>query len=89
MTTVTARSACLFLYWIVPLVSVPVVHSNANSYREDEAALARFVRQALEAEHNAGDVSADGEQARALASELDYDLIVLDLNHPRLAPLAV
>ena len=62
---------------------------NANSYREDEAALARFVRQALEAEHNAGDVSADGEQARALASELDYDQIVLDLNHPRLAPLAV
>jgi DNA-binding response OmpR family regulator len=51
---------------------------------EDDAALAGFVRKGLEAEHYAVDVSADGEQARALATELDYDLIVLDLNLPRL-----
>ena len=30
------------------------------------------------------DVSTDGEQARAMAWELDFDLVVLDLNLPRL-----
>jgi DNA-binding response OmpR family regulator len=33
--------------------------------------------------------SADGEQARALASELDYDLVVLDLNLPRLDGVSI
>lgn len=56
---------------------------------EDDAALAGFVRKGLEAEHYAVDVSADGEQARSLASELDYDLIVLDLNLPRLDGVAI
>ncbi len=51
---------------------------------EDDTALAGFVRKGLEAEHYAVDVSNDGEQARALATELDYDLLVLDLNLPRL-----
>jgi DNA-binding response OmpR family regulator len=51
---------------------------------EDDTALAGFVRKGLEAEHYAVDVSNDGEQARALATELDYDLMVLDLNLPRL-----
>jgi two-component system copper resistance phosphate regulon response regulator CusR len=51
---------------------------------EDDTALAGFVRKGLEAEHYAVDVSCDGEQARALATELDYDLIVLDLTLPRL-----
>ena len=51
---------------------------------EDDTALAGFVRKGLEAEHYAVDVSADGDQARALASELDYDLMVLDLNLPHL-----
>lgn len=51
---------------------------------EDDKALAGFVRKGLEAEHYAVDVSNDGEQARALAMELDYDLLVLDLNLPRL-----
>ena len=37
----------------------------------------------LEAESYAVDVSADRQQARALASELDYDLVVLDLSLPR------
>ena len=36
---------------------------------EDDEALARFVRQGLEAEHYAVDVVADGEQARATAIE--------------------
>lgn len=56
---------------------------------EDDTALAGFVRKGLEAESYAVDVSADGEQARALASELDYDLIVLDLNLPRLDGVSI
>jgi two-component system, OmpR family, copper resistance phosphate regulon response regulator CusR len=56
---------------------------------EDETARAGFVRKGLEAEPYAVDVSADGEQARALATELDYDLVVLDLNLPRLDGVAI
>jgi CheY-like chemotaxis protein len=41
---------------------------------EDDPALGSFVRKGLEAEHYAVDVSADGEQARAMAGELDFDL---------------
>ena len=51
---------------------------------EDDEALARFVRQGLEGEHYAVDVFPDGEQARAAAAEKDYDLVILDLNLPRL-----
>jgi flagellar motor switch protein FliM len=56
---------------------------------EDDVALASFVRQGLEAEHYAVDVSGDGEQARAMAGEFDYDLVVLDLHLPRLDGVAV
>jgi len=51
---------------------------------EDDTALASFVKKGLDAEHYAVDVSHDGEQARAMAGEFDYDLVVLDLNLPRL-----
>ncbi|HXY78167.1 MAG TPA: response regulator transcription factor [Candidatus Acidoferrales bacterium] len=51
---------------------------------EDDEALARFVRQGLEGEHYAVDVFPDGEQARTAAAENDYDLVILDLNLPRL-----
>ncbi len=51
---------------------------------EDDSALASFVKKGLDAEHYAVDVSNDGEQARAMAGEFDYDLVVLDLNLPRL-----
>ena len=34
-------------------------------------------------------VSADGEQARAMAGELDFDLVVLDLNLPRLDGVSI
>jgi two-component system, OmpR family, copper resistance phosphate regulon response regulator CusR len=56
---------------------------------EDDGALASFVKKGLEAEHYAVDVSADGEQARALASEFDFDLVVLDLNLPRLDGVSI
>ena len=56
---------------------------------EDDTALGGFVRKGLEAEHYAVDVSTDGEQARALATEFDYDLVVLDLNLPRLDGITI
>jgi two-component system, OmpR family, copper resistance phosphate regulon response regulator CusR len=51
---------------------------------EDDTSLASFVKKGLDAEHYAVDVSNDGEQARAMAGEFDYDLVVLDLSLPRL-----
>jgi two-component system, OmpR family, copper resistance phosphate regulon response regulator CusR len=56
---------------------------------EDDEALARFVRQGLEAEHYAVDVFADGEQARAAAAENDYDVVILDLNLPKLDGVSI
>lgn len=56
---------------------------------EDDEALARFVRQGLEAEHYAVDVFADGEQARAAATEFEYDVVILDLNLPKLDGVTV
>jgi two-component system copper resistance phosphate regulon response regulator CusR len=56
---------------------------------EDDEALARFVRQGLEAENYTVEVFSDGEQARAAATELEYDLIILDLNLPKLDGVSV
>ena len=56
---------------------------------EDDAPLATFVRKGLEAEHYAVDVAGDGEQARQMALESDYDLVVLDLNLPKLDGIGV
>ncbi len=56
---------------------------------EDDEALARFVRQGLEAEHHAVDVFADGESARAAALDFDYDVVILDLNLPKLDGVSV
>lgn len=56
---------------------------------EDDVALASFVRKGLEAEHYAVDVSHDGEQARAMAGELDYDLLMLDMNMPHMDGMSI
>lgn len=56
---------------------------------EDDEALARFVRQGLEAEHYSVDVVADGEQARTAAIERAYDTVILDLNLPKLDGVSV
>ncbi len=56
---------------------------------EDDAPVATFVRKGLEAEHYAVDVAPDGEQALQMALESDYDLMVLDLNLPKLDGIAV
>lgn len=56
---------------------------------EDDAPLAGFIRKGLEAEHYAVDVASDGERAQMLATELNYDLVVLDLNLPKIDGLSV
>jgi DNA-binding response OmpR family regulator len=56
---------------------------------EDDAPLASFLRKGLEAEHYAVDVAADGELARQMALESAYDLMILDLNLPKLDGIAV
>lgn len=56
---------------------------------EDDAPLASFVRKGLEAEHYAVDIACDGEQARQMAVESDYDLLILDLNLPKLDGISV
>lgn len=56
---------------------------------EDDAPLASFVGKGLEAEHYAVDIASDGEMARQMALDSDYDLMILDLNLPKLDGLAV
>jgi CheY-like chemotaxis protein len=56
---------------------------------EDDVALARFVSQGLEVEHYTVDVYSDGEQACTAAHEVDYNLIILDRNLPKLDGVSV
>jgi len=56
---------------------------------EDDAALSAFLQKGLEAEHHAVDTAPDGEQGRSMAIGIDYDLLVLDLNLPRVDGLTV
>ena len=56
---------------------------------EDDAPLASFLSKGLEAEHYAVDIASDGEDARWLACESDFDLMILDLNLPKLDGIAV
>lgn len=56
---------------------------------EDDGPLASFVKKGLEAEHYAVDTTSDGQQACAMAGEFDYDLVVLDLNLPRLDGISI
>jgi len=56
---------------------------------EDDEALGRFVRQGLETEQYAVHVVKDGEQALSAALGFDYDVVILDLNLPRLDGVGV
>jgi DNA-binding response OmpR family regulator len=56
---------------------------------EDDAARCSFIKNGLEAEHDAVDVANEGSQGRAMAMEFDYDLVVLDLNPPGVDGLPV
>ena len=56
---------------------------------EDDEALAKFVRQGLEGEHFAVDVFKDGEQALAAGLACDYEIVIRDLNLPKLDGVGV
>jgi DNA-binding response OmpR family regulator len=56
---------------------------------EDDEALAKFVRQGLEAENYSVNVLADGERARTAATDVDYEIVLLDLNLPKLDGVSV
>src|SRR6266487_3926371 len=56
---------------------------------EDDEALGKFVRQGLEDEHYTVDVFKDGEQAQSAATASEYDLVILDLNLPKLDGVSV
>lgn len=56
---------------------------------EDDATLANFIRKGLEAEHHTADLAHDGNEGRSMAMEIDYDLVVLDLNLPRVDGITV
>ena len=56
---------------------------------EDEPKVASFIRRALEEESYAVDVCTDGIQGRDLGSEVNYDLIILDLMLPALPGIEV
>ncbi|HTT20562.1 MAG TPA: response regulator transcription factor [Candidatus Sulfotelmatobacter sp.] len=56
---------------------------------EDDEALAKFVRQGLEGEHYTVDLVKDGEQALSAALACDYEIVILDLNSPKLDGVGV
>jgi len=56
---------------------------------EDDQTLGKFVREGLESEHYNVDVSVDGEQARSAALEKEYDVVILDLNLPKLDGVSI
>lgn len=56
---------------------------------EDDDALAKFVRQGLEGEQYNVDICKDGEQARSASTDSEYDLVILDLNLPKLDGVSV
>jgi DNA-binding response OmpR family regulator len=56
---------------------------------EDESKVARFLKQALEEEGHAVDVAGDGVEAGNLAHINSYDLILLDVQLPRMDGLQV
>lgn len=56
---------------------------------DDEPKVARTLLKGLEAEHFAVDVAIDGEDGLQLSTEIDYDLLILDWNLPKLDGLTV
>jgi two-component system copper resistance phosphate regulon response regulator CusR len=56
---------------------------------EDDRPVATFIAKALRAENHAVDVAGDGEEALLLAEQYDYDLVILDVNLPKLDGFSV
>ncbi len=58
-------------------------------YMEDDSMAALLFRRRLEHEGYAVDVAVDGEMGLAMCTEVDYDLIALDYNMPKLDGISV
>src|SRR5580704_686707 len=71
------------------MVALRTVYAMRILLAEDDEALGRFVRQGLEAENHTVEIFADGEQAKNAATESEFDLVVLDLNLPKLDGVSV
>ncbi|HEY5029662.1 MAG TPA: response regulator transcription factor [Candidatus Angelobacter sp.] len=56
---------------------------------EDEPKLTRILVKGLEADHFAVDFAENGEEGLQLSTEIDYDLVILDWNLPKLDGLTV
>ncbi|MCU1307546.1 MAG: two component transcriptional regulator, winged helix family [Acidobacteriaceae bacterium] len=56
---------------------------------EDDPPLAQFIKKGLESEEYVVDSACDGEAAREMAEQCEYDLLVLDLNLPGVDGTAV
>ena len=56
---------------------------------EDDVALANFLKRGLQADHYAVDLAYDGESAFQAARGAPYDLLILDLNLPKLDGLSL
>jgi two-component system copper resistance phosphate regulon response regulator CusR len=56
---------------------------------EDEPNVVKILVKGLEADHFAVDVAMDGEEGLQLATEIDYDLLILDWNLPKLDGLTL
>lgn len=67
------------------LTDAAMIRSNPHILViEDDSSLAHFLRKRLEAEAYAVDVAHDGEAGYDAISKAKYDLLILDLNLPRL-----
>src|SRR5271168_4667441 len=71
------------------MVALRTVYAMRILLAEDDEALGRFVRQGLEAENHAVEIFADGELAKNAATENEFDLVVLDLNLPKIDGVSV
>jgi DNA-binding response OmpR family regulator len=56
---------------------------------EDDRPVATFISKGLSAENHAVDMAADGEEALFLCQHYDYDLVILDINLPKVDGFAV
>ncbi len=56
---------------------------------EDDRALGSFVKKGLEAEHHAVELATDGQEALDWLAGAEFDLLILDLNLPKVDGVAV
>ena len=67
----------------------PTVVSMRILVAEDDPPVASFLRKSLEAEQYAVDTAADGAEAKYMAESYDYDLLILDINLPKMTGFEV